>query len=546
MSATMPLELQAARLRLVRDRPYLAAAAWALQPVERPGLGRMARRAAAPGEQPAFGTLAVDRWWRLYYDPSVVHRWTTEQLAAVLYHEILHLLRAHPDRMRAFERRVANLAADAEINDDIIAEHLPLPGQPVTPAGLGMPSGLLAEEYAAALQAKHDAMRQTQQSAPGQGASANPSGDGSAEAGESRQGDEARAGQGGSPADGAEQSASATDAAGSNAAEAADSSSTRGRGSGPADSDHPEGGGDAGASHAGGDADSMSTSPSQNAPAASQPPAGPVSAAGHARGDTGTPEGDQTQTPEPGAGRCGSCATGQQEPWEDGPPGAVPSPGTGQAEAELIRRQVARQIVEHNRTCGNVPGHLQRWAEKKLRPRVDWRRELAAAIRAAIADVAGMADYSYRRPSRRQGQVGNGKVVLPSLRRPVPEVAVIVDTSGSMSNGLLAKALAEVAGVLRATGQGAAVLAVDTTVQAVRRVFDPRQVVLTGGGGTDMGAGLAAASKLKPRPQVAIVLTDGYTPWPKTPPRKMRVVVGLLDPSGATAEWARTVKIEEK
>jgi hypothetical protein len=61
-----------------------------------------------------------------------------------------------------------------------------------------------------------------------------------------------------------------------------------------------------------------------------------------------------------------------------------------------------------------------------------------------------------------------------------------------------------------------------------------------------MGAGLAAASKLKPRPQVAIVLTDGYTPWPKTPPRKMRVVVGLLDPSGATAEWARTVKIEEK
>jgi predicted metal-dependent peptidase len=146
----------------------------------------------------------------------------------------------------------------------------------------------------------------------------------------------------------------------------------------------------------------------------------------------------------------------------------VPSPGTGQAEAELIRRQVARQIVEHNRTCGNVPGHLQRWAEKKLRPRVDWRRELAAAIRAAIADVAGMADYSYRRPSRRQGQVGNGKVVLPSLRRPVPEVAVIVDTSGSMSNGLLAKALAEVAGVLRATGQGAAVLAVDTTVQAVR------------------------------------------------------------------------------
>ena len=50
---TLPEELQAARLRLLKGnnaRPYLATAAWALQPVETKGLG----------------TLAVDYFWRVY------------------------------------------------------------------------------------------------------------------------------------------------------------------------------------------------------------------------------------------------------------------------------------------------------------------------------------------------------------------------------------------------------------------------------------------------------------------------------------------------
>ena len=34
----MPQELQAARLRLVKSHPYLAAAAWTLHPVKKPGL----------------------------------------------------------------------------------------------------------------------------------------------------------------------------------------------------------------------------------------------------------------------------------------------------------------------------------------------------------------------------------------------------------------------------------------------------------------------------------------------------------------------------
>jgi hypothetical protein len=65
-----------------------------------------------------------------------------------------------------------------------------------------------------------------------------------------------------------------------------------------------------------------------------------------------------------------------------------------------------------------------------------------------------------------------------------------------------------------------------------------------GGGGTDMGAGITAAYALRPRPAIAVVLTDGYTPWPDRAPKGMRVVVALLgDSSPEAPAWARAVRV---
>jgi predicted metal-dependent peptidase len=236
---------------------------------------------------------------------------------------------------------------------------------------------------------------------------------------------------------------------------------------------------------------------------------------------------------------CGSGADGCPRPWDSGGGPRLPP-----WQASLLCRQVAQDCVTRGREAGTVPAGLLRWASQLLEPAVDWRKALAAELRRAVADAAGAVDYSYRRPSRRAAVAGN--VVLPALRRPVPEVAVVCDTSGSMTDDLLAASLAEVEGLLRAVGlaRGVRVIACDAAAAPARRVSSARQVELAGGGGTDMGAGIAAAALLRPRPAITVVLTDGFTPWPEQPPRGMRVVVGLLgDDAPEAPGWARSVRV---
>lgn len=243
---------------------------------------------------------------------------------------------------------------------------------------------------------------------------------------------------------------------------------------------------------------------------------------------------------------CGSGCDGVRRPWD------TDGDGLGAREAGWLRLSVADAIRRsHGTDPGSVPDGWLRWAEALIPSRIDWRRVLAAEVRAAVHSVAGMVDYTYRRPSRRAALTA--PVVLPALYRPTPEIAVVCDTSGSMHEELLARVLVEVEAILRRAGlrdRSIRVLSCDATVHAARRVSRASQVALVGGGGTDMGAGIEAAYNLRPRPTVIVVLTDGYTPWPEQPAPGVRVVVGLLRDRGYPAwsesppGWTRVVEIE--
>jgi predicted metal-dependent peptidase len=254
---------------------------------------------------------------------------------------------------------------------------------------------------------------------------------------------------------------------------------------------------------------------------------------------------------KPGEGNCGSCVGGPKQEHElDGPAvtgdGKSDVPGISELEGDLIRHQIAHDI-QQSKDRGDVPDHLVRWAKAILEPKIDWRKVLRAQVRHALAEIAGQVDYTWRKLSRRQGAFP--RVLIPAMFAPVPRVAVVVDTSGSMGEDTLASALGEVNGILKACGQkdSMRVISCDAAVHTSRKVFRASQVELHGGGGTDMRAGIREA--LKERPHLIVVITDGFTPWPAEQPNA-KLIVCLVGEGAANVDsvpvWARAVKVGQK
>ncbi len=242
---------------------------------------------------------------------------------------------------------------------------------------------------------------------------------------------------------------------------------------------------------------------------------------------------------------CGSAADGFARPYEK--PARDPVGAVDRHSAEHVRRQVAIEYRDHVKGRGTQPGEWDRWVEQILQPVVPWQQVLAAAVRRAFGWASGRTDYTYSRPSRRQAATPN--VILPATRRPLPQVAIVVDTSGSVDDGLLAQAMGEIDGVvtgLGVPGRDLAVLAVDAAVHSIGRVHSAHDVKLAGGGGTDMCIGIDTALGLRPLPDIIIVLTDGGTLWPDQPPERAALIAVIIGRSHAelppTPTWLQRIE----
>lgn len=247
---------------------------------------------------------------------------------------------------------------------------------------------------------------------------------------------------------------------------------------------------------------------------------------------------------EPGDG-CGSGADGVPRRHEHGP--AADIGAVSRFDADEIRRKVAIEYRDHAQRRGLDAGDALRWVKDTLEPTVAWEPVLAGAVRRAVGWAAGRGDYTYTRPSRRAGSVPG--VVLPGQHRPVPRLSIIVDTSGSVDDELLARALGEVDAAIAALGipgSSVTVYSVDAAVHTVEKVRRARDARLIGAGGTDLRHGLRAAEGERPRSDVIIVFTDGDTPWPAAPPPGAAVVAVMLgrDPRALPPSPAWAVRVE--
>jgi predicted metal-dependent peptidase len=219
---------------------------------------------------------------------------------------------------------------------------------------------------------------------------------------------------------------------------------------------------------------------------------------------------------------CGSGAHGERRFWELPAESEVDGgvPGVDRLKAELVRRDVARRIDEISPYAGDVSLAWRRWARATLAPKVDYRATIHHVVRRALRDsTIGRYDRTYRRPHRRQACYG--ELMMASFYQPRPRPGFLIDTSSSMDDSQLARAVAELGGLTRQLGYGADVVVAccDAAVHTVKRVFSAAQVELYGGGGTDIGVGLRSFIDRKSGPiDLLVIVSDCRTPWPEDAP----------------------------
>ncbi len=485
--AKIPDKLTIARLAARQKMPYLTSLVMNLHPVCRPGLG----------------TVCVDQYGRLYYDPVFLDTAPDEDLAFITLHEALHVFLRHPERLKEARgepngKELSGIAVDLAVNSMLVQGGLSCPQDGLMPGQYDLPEGLCCEEYYDLLQ------RNSKQDEPP------PEQGGQQQQGQEQEGDDGGEGQ---DQEGEEQGQSSLQ-------EGDEPQEGEGEGGEPS-SDQADPGEDDGEGQPEPQAGGGGMAPDE---------------------EYNGPQPDRTR------GEGGSSHNGQPKPWECPPPDPKADsdenpPGYDKGEQEILREQVAKAIedYERQRGRGSVPGGLRREAKELLHPTVDPAQQLAAKVRFALTSTSGFGDFSFRRPPRRRPP---GGAILPVHQQPLPQVAVVVDTSGSMDQRDLGLALGTIAKVLKRlpNPRGVRVLTGDTQVESARQVFRPDQVALVGGGGTDMRELIRAAMEERPSPNVVLVVTDGYTPWPHEPVRA-RVLACLTRQAvkDGVPSWIETV-----
>ena len=204
---------------------------------------------------------------------------------------------------------------------------------------------------------------------------------------------------------------------------------------------------------------------------------------------------------------------------EDGMGGDLMDPGNEQQRTEAasaMRRKVAVAATAA-RMAGKLSAGLAGLIDEVLNPKVPWQDLLRDYMTRQNKD-----DESWSRRNRRFGQV-----YLPArYSERMGEIVIIGDTSGSISQAELNQIAAEVNNIADAVKPECIRIVWADTKVAGEQTFDVGEKIEfkpAGGGGTDMRVPLEYVTKYDP--EIVILATDGYTPWPDVEPEYPLIVV---------------------
>jgi predicted metal-dependent peptidase len=214
-----------------------------------------------------------------------------------------------------------------------------------------------------------------------------------------------------------------------------------------------------------------------------------------------------------------------------------PDPDGNPAPTEQAWKERASQALQHAQFAGNAPEGIARAIQQALKPRIDIR-----SLMLRFFSERATGDYSWTRPNTRY--IAHG-LYLPSLdSRELGEVAILVDTSGSVDETSLSYARSIVESVFdECSPAGVTVYYADADVCRVDRFEkgEPLTWQPEGGGGTDFRPALDAIER-EALATCAICITDLDGTFPDTAPSFP--VLWLSTEVDATAPFGETVYID--
>ncbi len=211
----------------------------------------------------------------------------------------------------------------------------------------------------------------------------------------------------------------------------------------------------------------------------------------------------------------------------------------GEAEKEQLSiqwRQRMAGAAQQAMQAGKLGGSLRRLVDHLLQPQLPWRMLLARYMSTACRD-----DYSYMRPSRREGEA-----IFPSLRSSQIDIVVVLDTSGSIRSAEMREFVAEIDAIKGQARARITLLACDAALSPEGPwVFEPWEEFklpgnIRGGGGTRFTPPFAWLDEAGSSPDLLVYFTDAEGEFPGQEPR---FPVIWLVKGRATVPWGQRIQL---
>jgi predicted metal-dependent peptidase len=187
-------------------------------------------------------------------------------------------------------------------------------------------------------------------------------------------------------------------------------------------------------------------------------------------------------------------------------------PRLSEADRQAIRDEIKEAMLAAaaaSGDAGNLPAGVKRLIQELTEPKMNWRELLRMQLESTIK-----SDYTWMRASRKGWHMD---AVMPGMKLdPMIDIAVAIDTSGSIGEAMLKDFLSEIQGIMDSfPAYRIHVFCFDTEVHNPAQYNSDNLDLITeyepgGGGGTDFTAIYDYLKAEEIEPKRLVVFTDGY------------------------------------